>query len=124
MKKLLVLMALCVFMVTPALADEPIIGSANLLCMTVYQDDDVIPGEGPDSELIIELTTCTPQGPYILPATADGELLGGALWDSITDALPVNLGLLLTIQPGPPVSFGLAIDWAQTGTQCPGCPVP
>ena len=123
MKKLFVLLALCVFMVTPALADEPINGTIDILCMTVNQDIGAT-GEPPVSDLIISLETCTPQGPYILPATALGELLGGALWDSLTDSLPVNVGLLLTIAPGPPPTFALAIDKAQYGTipECTLCP--
>ena len=121
MKKLLVLMALCVFMVTPALADEPLYGTADILCVTVNQD--VANGEPIASDVLISFTTCTPQGPYVLNATALGELLGGALWDSQTDGLPVNLGLLFTFVP--PGGFSLVIDKAQTsGAGCDLCPAP
>ena len=120
MKKLFVLMALCVFMVTPALADEPIAGEADILCVVVNQDV-AATGEPPLSDVLISLTTCNNQGPYILPATAEGELLGGVLWDSETDVKKVQLALLLQIDAGPPPTFNLIIDQAGTA-DCIFCP--
>ena len=114
MKYLFVVLALCVFLATPALADEPINGAISVDSITVYEGD-----PAPASDLEITFTTCLGQGPYVLPATATGDLLGGTLVAAHLAPASVDVGLDIILDPnlpdGPP-TFALIVRKAELGS--------
>jgi hypothetical protein len=110
MKKLFVLVGVLALLATPAFADEPINGSITVDEITLYAGN-----PAPPCDLMLTLTTCTGQGPYTLPAIADGDLINEALLEAHLGAIPVDVGLLLLIDVGPPITFDLTVDAVQFG---------
>ena len=116
MKKILMIVALCVFMAIPAFADEPLNGTIIVDSITVYAGN-----PAPPCDLVVSYTTCNAQGPYVLPTTADGDLINDVLQEAQVGAIPVDVGLILRLDAGPPPSFSIEVVAAEfgSGTLCP-----
>jgi hypothetical protein len=105
MKKVLLVLALCVFFVTPALADEPIGGEMTL---TSVQVNDENPG-AQFTEIEFNFITCEQQPYSGLDAIADGDLIGGVLADAFLNATPVDVGLDIELIEDPPGVWGFVL---------------
>ena len=117
MKKLFVVFALCVLLVTPALAEEPINGTIDVISIQIYEGN-----PAPPCDMLVTLNTCNNQGPYMLPATADGDLINEALLEAHLAPVPVDVGLDITLDDTvDPPTFSLEIATVQfgPGNLCP-----
>ena len=117
MKKLFVVFALCALLVTPALAEEPINGTIEVNAIQIYEGN-----PAPPCDLIITLLTCNNQGPYVLPATANGDLINEALLEAHLGPVPVDVGLDITLDASvDPPTFVLEVATVQfgPGNLCP-----
>jgi hypothetical protein len=120
MKKLFALVGVLVLLAAPAFGDEPINGTITVDEITLYAgccQDPIRP-----CELTVTFTTCNNQGPYVLPVSALGDQINEALLEAYLGQLAVDVGLLLTIIPDDPPTFGLAVDavhFPGNGALCP-----
>jgi hypothetical protein len=109
MKKLFIAVVLSALMVTPALAEEPINGNIAVDAITLFA------GSPGTCDVDITLNTCALQGPYTLEASATGDLICEGLEDAHMAPLVVDVGLGITLVPGDPPTFGLAVNAVQMG---------